>query len=140
MKGSVNKQMAALLVLAVMGSAALAQQEVPPEGVDRPARGADDGGRLEEMALISPEELEGVTVVDEGGNEVGQVQRVVLKRGSSEVYLILSSDTFLGLGAEDVVVSVEDLSIEGDDHVRLRSQDSVELYDPANFLEIEVAG
>lgn len=125
-----------ILVGALCAGGAQAQQG--PDG-GRQAVVSDSAATVEAIALNSPEDLEGVKIVDESGKALGEVQDVVLKRGTSDVYLVMSSDSFFGFGAEDVVISIRDVAIAGEDMLRLRSLEAVELYLPEDYLEVEVA-
>ena len=132
---------AGLVAACIHAFPALAQQDEAPRG--EPQAQSEQGARevnLEQAALTSPEDLEGLKVVSSDGNEIGEVQKTVMKRGSTDLYLVISSDEFLGLGSDDAVVPLQGLRLQDEETLLLDSQDNVELFIAEDFLELRVAG
>lgn len=137
---TLSAALAALTAAWVFSCPVLAQQ-APPRGEqqaqsEQPAREVN----LQQAALTNPEDLEGLKVVSSDGNEIGDVQKTVMKRGSTDLYLVISSDEFLGLGSDDAVIPLRGLRLQDEETLQLESQDDVELFIPEDFLELRVAG
>lgn len=94
------------------------------------------GGNLAQKAKDRPSELVGRTVVDNREREVGEVQSVVVAKQDCKFYLVLSSDQFLGLGDDDVIVPVTAVSRTGE-HVVLSSSEEVEPYIKDGYLIVQ---
>ena len=71
----------------------------------------------------TPEDLRGLEVVDLAGKKVGKIKTLVLGLDGQSAHAVISSGGFLGLGAREIVVSLDDLQLlEG----RLQTSASVE--------------
>jgi ribosomal 30S subunit maturation factor RimM len=71
-----------------------------------------------ESGWVSIEEVLGSTVVNENGEEVGEIQDLVAK--DDAYYAVLSVGGFLGIGEKDVAVPLDELKL-GEDESYLMS-------------------
>lgn len=74
---------------------------------------------------ITAEELVGRNVVNRQGENVGEVESLVVQPKKNEVHAVISIGGFLGIGDRDVAIPLKDLEI-GDDNVTLMSQQTKE--------------
>ncbi|MDO9600195.1 MAG: PRC-barrel domain-containing protein [Azoarcus sp.] len=90
----------------------------------------------------TPEDLRGLEVVDLAGKKVGKIKTLVLGLDGQSAHAVISSGGFLGLGAREIVVSLDDLQLlEG----RLQTSASVEdvstggsyEHDPDQYVELK---
>lgn len=87
----------------------------------------------------TPEELRGLEVVDLAGKKVGKVKTLVLGADGQSAHAVISSGGFLGLGAREIIVSLDSLQLlDG----RLQAGTSVEdtsaagSYEPDEYVEL----
>jgi hypothetical protein len=57
----------------------------------------------------SADELDGVEVVDSTGDKIGEVKRIVLAPDHKSAHAVISAGGFLGMGARDIMVSLDEL-------------------------------
>lgn len=88
----------------------------------------------------TPEELRGLEVVDLAGKKVGKVKTLVLGADGQSAHAVISSGGFLGLGAREIIVSLDTLQLlDG----RLQAGTSVEdasaagSYEPDEYVELQ---
>jgi len=62
----------------------------------------------------SPEELEGETVVNAAGEDIGSVDEIVRENATGDLFIVVSVGGFLGIGDKDVVFPLSQVSMEGD--------------------------
>jgi sporulation protein YlmC with PRC-barrel domain len=74
---------------------------------------------------ITAEELIGRNVVNRNGENVGEVESLVVQPKKNEVHAVISVGGFLGMGDRDVAIPLKDLEI-GEDNVTLMSQQTKE--------------
>ena len=74
---------------------------------------------------ISAEELVGRNVVNRQGENVGEVEGVVIQPKKKEVHAVISVGGFLGIGDREVAIPLKELEI-GQDNVTLMSQQTKE--------------
>lgn len=75
------------------------------------AIGANSG---RELSSISPDELEDREVVNQNGEELGDVQEVVTSPDGSVNGVVISIGGVMGMGAKDIFASSEELQVEDD--------------------------
>jgi putative membrane protein len=92
---------------------------------EQPVRSAatDQPGDTEQQGWVSIGEVLGAPVVNEAGDEVGEIQDVVMK--DDAYYAVLSVGGFLGLGDKDVALPLDDLKL-GEDEAYLMSAQTEE--------------
>jgi putative membrane protein len=91
------------------------EQPDPAMAADQPTEG--------ESGWVSIEEVLGSTVVNENGEEVGEIQDLVAK--DDAYYAVLSVGGFLGIGEKDVAVPLDELKL-GEDESYLMSTETEE--------------
>jgi hypothetical protein len=57
----------------------------------------------------SADDLDGVEVVDSTGDKVGKVKQIVLAADRKSAYAVIAAGGFLGMGARDIMVSLDEL-------------------------------
>lgn len=101
------------------------------------SQSAHRGGGLYER---SPEELHRVEVLDAAGEKVGRVKAVVLGPDHASAYVVVSSGGFLGFGARELILSLDELRVDEDDGLRAGALKDVLLarddYVPEDYVEL----
>lgn len=92
--------------------------------------GMDKSAGTEQAASTIPggltaEEIIGRDVVNKNGEEVGQVETLVVQPDKGDVHAVISVGGFLGIGDRDVAVPLKELDF-GKDNVTLKSQQTKE--------------
>ncbi|WP_181358907.1 PRC-barrel domain-containing protein [Pseudothauera lacus] len=78
----------------------------------------------------SADDLEGMKVVDSAGDKVGTIKQIVLAADRKSAHAVISSGGFLGIGATDILVSLDKLTPVGDNlQMRATKEDIVALKD-----------
>lgn len=88
----------------------------------------------------TPEELNGLDVVDSAGEKVGKIQGVVLEPRRQSVHAVVSSGGILGIGAKKFVVSLDEVHVLGDDLQVTTSWEDVKArgeYDQDLYAELQ---
>lgn len=114
-------------------------QAAPGEGSPGMASPAPAAG-TNPIYARTPEDLQGIEVVDVAGKKVGKVKTLVLGPDGQSAHAVISSGGFLGLGAREIVVSLDDLQLlDG----RLQTSASAEdvssggSYEPDQYVELQ---
>jgi sporulation protein YlmC with PRC-barrel domain len=81
-------------------------------------RTSDTPGAMAGKPLIESDRVEGTTVYDRNGNNIGSVKRLMIeKMGGRVAYAVIAFNTFLGLGGEEYTLPWSkldyDTSLEG---------------------------
>jgi hypothetical protein len=66
------------------------------------------------MQPVAVSELEGIEVVDEQGEQLGSVNRVVMDTTDEKIYVVMGHGGFLGLGEKEIALSPENLHLSED--------------------------
>jgi len=103
--------------------------------------GASDGSDAQNMdfgeeVLESPDDIVGRPVVDGEDREIGSVEAVVVAKRDCGFFLVLSSDEFLGMGGDDLLVPIAALESQGET-LTLRSMDSVMPFLEEDYLVVK---
>ena len=98
--------------------AAASEQEQPVTGA-----ASDQPSDTEQQGWVSIGEMLGAPVVNENGDEVGEIQDVVIK--DNTYYAVLAVGGFLGLGDKDVAIPLDELKL-GEDEAYLMSAQTEE--------------
>lgn len=89
----------------------------------------------------TPEELRRVEVIDRTGEKVGQIKTIVLGPERNTAHAVVSSGGVLGLGAREVVVSLDELHPAEGDRLQVNTSEEElrarEDYVPEQFVELE---
>lgn len=81
------------------------------------------------------ESLEGKSVVNSEGEEIGSVDKIVSRRDGSEVGFVVSAGGFLGIGDSEIFIPASEAHLEEDDIVYRTNRDAGELKDSAKYQE-----
>lgn len=88
----------------------------------------------------TPEELRRIEVIDPAGETVGRIKTVVLGPERESAHAVISSGGFLGLGARELIVSLDELEMIDDKlHIGV-SKEALEArgdYAPEQYVELE---
>ena len=100
--------------------------------------GATDSA-MDSLDTLGSEEIVGKAVVSQQGEEIGDIQEVVMDPNSQQQLAVIDVGGFLGVGEKSVAVAFDQLQLSEDGRVRsdltretLQSQPE---YDPAQFGE-----
>lgn len=77
------------------------------------ARGAGETGKTDSTTGKHAEEIPGTKVVNNSGEEIGEVEAIVREKGTDELHAVVSVGGFLGIGDEEVIMSLLDLEMAG---------------------------
>lgn len=108
-----RKTLIATVVVALVGAPVWAAAAGEYSETGRSAeqmRGASTG----ELTSMTPNELQGKRVVTAEGEKVGTVKSIVSSKLDNKPYAVISSGGFLGIGDKEVAVSLDKLSMSGD--------------------------
>jgi hypothetical protein len=103
----------AAAVLALAPLAAAAQQTVDVSGYKE----AEDDGLVVQPFNLSVDEIEDRDVKNMAGDEIGEVEEVLVDAGGQPVAVTLEVGGFLGIGEREVVVGLDQLKLADDDFV-----------------------
>jgi sporulation protein YlmC with PRC-barrel domain len=109
------------------------------------ARSGDGASRagVSDNPLYSrtPEDVNGMEVIGANGEDIGKIKHVVLGSDRQNVYAVIASGGFLGLGKREFLVPLDELKVVGDTKVQLSfTKDAIESrpeYDSAQYRELE---
>jgi len=94
---------------------------------------------MDSLDTLGQEEIVGKTVVSQQGEEIGEIEEVVMDTTSQQQLAVIDVGGFLGIGEKSVAVAFEQLQLSEDGRVKsdltretLQSQPE---YDPAQFGE-----
>lgn len=88
----------------------------------------------------TPDELRRVEVLDSEGNKVGRVKTVVLGPDHESAHAVVSVGGILGLGAREIIVSLDELRIVDDKLKVSATREDLEArgdYEPERYVELE---
>lgn len=106
------------------------------QAVDQPAEqepAATDSERLQARA----EEIIGQEVINQNGEEVGDVEDLVVRRGDGEIYAVIGVGGFLGLGEKSIAVPFSELDVQKDQVVFMSQQSEDQLEEMPEYNESE---
>lgn len=94
------------------------------------------------LYLLTADELVGRTVIGATGEEIGDIDDVVLGRDDQSLYAVLEVGGFLGVGARNIAVPFERLVVGSEDSLMLQGMTKEELtslppYDRAAYIVVE---
>ncbi|MEX0619201.1 MAG: PRC-barrel domain-containing protein [Pseudohongiellaceae bacterium] len=93
---------------------------------------------LQQIVRMEPDTFKGQQVRNGPDSVIGEIQMVVLDKENTQFHVVFSSDEFLDLGGDDLVVAIEDLEFQ-DGILLLRSQDAVKAYLQQDYLVVQEA-
>jgi sporulation protein YlmC with PRC-barrel domain len=96
---------------------------------------------VDELSALGTDEIVGKTVVSQQGEEIGEIDEVIIDTSTDQQLAVIDVGGFLGIGEKSVAVSFDQLQLSDDGRVQsdltretLQSQPE---YDPAQFGEAE---
>jgi hypothetical protein len=96
---------------------------------------------VDELSTLGTDEIVGKTVVSQQGEEIGEIDEVIIDTSTDQQLAVIDVGGFLGIGEKSVAVSFDQLQLSDDGRVQsdltretLQSQPE---YDPAQFGEAE---
>ena len=109
---------AVAMSMAVPGFAA-AQQATGVQGTTQPVKAVGYREAEDDRAIVQPfnrtvDDIEDMNVYGAGGKKIGEVDDVLVDASGTIVAVSVESGGFLGIGDEEVVVMLDQLTIEGD--------------------------
>jgi sporulation protein YlmC with PRC-barrel domain len=91
------------------------------------------------LETLGAEEIVGKTVVSQQGEEIGEIEEVVIDTNTQQQLAVIDVGGFLGIGEKSVAVSFDQLQLSDDGRVRSdltrETLQSHPEYDPAQFGE-----
>lgn len=99
-------------------------------------------GTTDTASMLPLRDLEGLTAVNAAGEEIGDVDEVVIENATGDPYVVISIGGFLGIGDRDLAFPATDVTLDGD-MVRVATDLSEETlddqpeYDESRFTEID---
>jgi len=125
-----------------------AQPDAAPQTPIQPPRAAEtipEESAIEMTSSLysaSPAELQDRQVLGNDGEKLGRITHIVSDRRSNQVYVIIASGGFLGLGASEHAVPLDSLDrIENQLHLPLTKDELAqrEKYQPEEFVAVQPA-
>ncbi len=94
------------------------------------------------VPLAPNRDLAGRDVKNLRGEDVGEIDELVINRTSNEVYAVISVGGFMGIGDKDVAIPLKDLTVGSDDAVLMSQKSEEQLknmpaYNPSSFKALE---
>ena len=94
------------------------------------------------QSRFSADELIGKDVVNAKGDQVGEIQDVVVDPSSKAMYAVVSVGGFLGMGDKDVAMSFDQLRLGADDAILMSEQSEDQLkqlpaYDEGRYEKVK---
>ncbi|WP_447893918.1 PRC-barrel domain-containing protein [Vreelandella sp. GE22] len=95
------------------------------------------------LMSLTISEVEGMTVVNQEGEEIGSVDNVVEHNDSGDLYAIVSIGGFWGFGATDVALALQEINVEDDQLVMQTTYGSDEIesateeYNEDNYSQVD---
>jgi sporulation protein YlmC with PRC-barrel domain len=96
---------------------------------------------------IQVSELEGMDAVNETGEQLGSVSRVVEDTNDGQIYVIIGHGGFLGLGEKEIAMNPQNLHVDNDGQVVVSGLTEEQIedmpayeHDEARFRELEDEG
>lgn len=115
----------------------LAQQQAEQQQ-DRSLADPRDSA-VDSLDTLGPDEIVGKKVVSQQGEEIGEIEDVVVDTSSQTKLAVIDVGGFLGIGEKSVAVSFDQLQLSDDGRVRSdltrETLESQPEYDPAEFGE-----
>lgn len=112
--------------------------------LDAAAAGSASAGSMigdNPLYTRSADELDGVDVVDRTGDKVGDVKQIVLAPDRKSAHAVISVGGILGMGARDIMVSLDDLTPVDDKLQMSGSKEQIESQpetpDADQYVELE---
>jgi len=76
--------------------------------------------RAHQLNNRTPENLKGMTVKGSDGEDLGKVDSIVSSRSSGQIYAVIASGGFLGIGERKILVPLSELTVRDKDNLQAR--------------------
>jgi sporulation protein YlmC with PRC-barrel domain len=100
--------------------------QTEPPTVDSPTADTMEGASDNPLMQMTAGDLIGKSVVNQEGDEVGEIEDIVIGTNDKAVQAIVSVGGFLGIGDKNVAVAFDELQQQDEDSVLLSSGATVE--------------
>ncbi len=94
-----------------------------------------ENSRPIDQASFSAEEIIGRDVVNANGEDVGEVNDIVIARDRDDMFLVVGVGGFLGMGEKDVALPVSDLRISSDNVLLMSEKSEDQLKEMPEYKE-----
>ncbi|MBS9402195.1 PRC-barrel domain-containing protein [Halomonas sp. TRM85114] len=103
------------------------EQEQPPEEQEQ-AQQEESSGSSSALMSMQVSDLEGMTVNNQDGEEIGEVRQISQHNQSGDLYAIVGVGGFLGIGRSDIAMALDEMEMQGEELVLTtnRTQDEIE--------------
>lgn len=98
--------------LLALNAPALAQQATAPDMAALVE--VEDESRLVESLNLTVDDVEDMDIVDSTGQEIGEVDEVLMDSEGGIVALVADVGGFLGVGEKEVVLQLQEVQVQGD--------------------------
>lgn len=95
----------------------------------------NQGNQGNSLMSLQVSDLEGITVANQQGEDIGDAQHIAKHDDSGDLYAIVSVGGIWGLGATDIALPIQDMQLEDDQLVLNTDYGSDEIEDSANDYE-----
>jgi sporulation protein YlmC with PRC-barrel domain len=110
-------------------------EDMPSQMTSRSEMGANP------LHSRTPKDLQGMEVIGSDGKNIGKVKAIVATKDRDQVHAVISSGGFLGLGAREILVPLDELEVVGDKQLQADfSQEAIESrpeYQSREYVELE---
>ena len=110
------------LLVAAVAPAGAQQQQAPASGL----REAEDDAMIVQPFNVSVDKLEDMNIAAANGDEVGEVDEVLVDASGQPAAVAAEVGGFLGVGDRDVVIELNHLRLDGDHLVTDLTKDQLE--------------
>lgn len=102
--------MLSLLTTAALPAAMAQQGQAPASGL----REAEDDAMIVQPFNVSVDKLEDMDLVGPGGEDIGEIDEVLVDAAGQPAAVAAEVGGFLGVGERDVVIQLDQLRLDGD--------------------------
>lgn len=89
------------------------------------------------IAQLNPADYNGKEVIDAKGDDIGDVEKLVIKTDDNQAYAVVSVGGFMGIGSQKVAIALENLQPRGSQLLLSTSISTKELKDRMRYEESE---
>ena len=112
------------------------------QNMEHKSMGTAAKSQLEDNPIYSrsAESLEGVEIVDVAGEKVGTIKSVVLAKDRRSAHAVVSTGGMLGIGARDILVSLDELKTVDDKlqmNITQKQLETRQEYQSEQYVELE---
>jgi sporulation protein YlmC with PRC-barrel domain len=86
----------------------------------------DDDAFIVDLFGLTVDDIDDMDIYGPGGDQVGEVEKVLVDASGEVVGFAVETEGFLGIGDEDVIVGVDQLELVGDRFVTSLTEEQLE--------------